>query len=128
MEVLKPLAILDIRLPAGDVLHMPGVHQAHRNAAGLQDLVQGDPKHVSGLHGHGGDAALLQSRGHGEQILGEGPEAPDGLRVPVQRHADVELGGADVDPRRVRVENRRGDGAGSASLISGHGGLLRGGG
>src|SRR3972149_2404754 len=36
-------------------------------------------------------------------------------------HADVELGGADVDARRVRVQDRRGDGAGGASLASGHG-------
>ena len=128
MEVLEPLAVLDIRLPARDVLDVAGVHQADLNAAGLQDLVQGDPVDARGLHGDGGDAALREPRGHGEQILGEGPEAPDRLRVPVKRHADVELGGADVDRRRVRVQDRRGDGAGGASLTSGHGGLLRGGG
>jgi len=33
----------------GDILHMAGRSQADRNAAGLQDLVQGDPVHAGGL-------------------------------------------------------------------------------
>jgi len=41
-------------------------------------------------HGHGGDTALREPRGHGPQVLGEVPEAPDGLRVAVERDADVE--------------------------------------
>ena len=81
----------------------------------LQDLVQGDPVDPGGLHGHGGDAALGEPVGEGLQVLGEGPEAPDGLGIPVERHAHVDLGGADVDPGGVRVQDRRGDGTGDVA-------------
>ena len=119
---LEPLAVLDVRFPPRDVLHVPGVHQVHFELPRLQDLVEGDPGAPGGLHGDGGHAALREPIGQAEPVLREGPEAPDGLRVPVEGHTDVELGGADVDPRGVRVQDRRGDDAGGAARASsGHG-------
>ena len=59
MEVLEPLAVLDVGLPARDVLDMPGVDQADLDPPGLEDLVERDPVHAGGLHGDGGDAALV---------------------------------------------------------------------
>ena len=124
VQVLEPLAVLDVGLPAGDVLDMARVDQADLEAARLQDLVQGDPVHAGGLHGHGGDAALREPVREGVQVRREGPEAPDGLRVAVERHAHVELGGPDVDARGVRVQDRHGDGTGGRAA-SGHGGPPR---
>jgi hypothetical protein len=127
VQVLEPLTVLDIGLPPRDILHVPCVHQADLQAAGLQDLIQGDPVHARGLHGHGSHAALLQPGGQRPQVRREGPEAPDGLRVAVQRHADVDLGGADVDARRVRGADRQGGSSGCARVASGHGvSLVRG--
>ena len=122
VEVLEPLAVLDVGLPAGDVLHVARVDQADLEPAGLQDLVQGDPVDAGGLHGHGGDAALREPIREGVEVLREGPEAPDGLRVAVERHADVDLGGADVDARR-RAGCRIGivTGRVDAAAASGHG-------
>ena len=109
---LEPLAVLDIRLPARDVLHVPGIDQAHVEPAGLQALVERKPVHAGGLHGDGGHAALREPIREGVQVLRERPEAPDGLRVAVERHADVEFGGPNVDTRSIRLQDRHGDGAG----------------
>ena len=38
MQELKPLAVRDVSTPAGYVLHMPRIHQAHLEAAVLQNL------------------------------------------------------------------------------------------
>ncbi len=123
---LEPLAVLDVALPPGDVLHVPGVHQADRELPRLQDLVEGDPVHARGLHGDRGDPASGEPVREGAQVLREGPEAPDGLGVPVEGHAHVELGGPEVDARGVRLQDRHGDGAGGAVQASGHGwGLLQ---
>lgn len=124
VEILEPLAVLHVALPARDVLDVAGFHQTDLDAARLQDLEEGDPVHPGGLHGHGGHAALLEPVREGVQVLREGPEAPDGLRVAIERHTDVDLGGPDVDARGVRVQDRHGDGAGGATQASGHGGLL----
>ncbi len=59
MQILEPLAVLDVGLPAGHVLDVARIHQTHRQAPRLEDLVEGDPVHAGGLHGHGGDPALL---------------------------------------------------------------------
>jgi hypothetical protein len=122
-RVLQPLAVLDVGLPAGDVLHVPGVDQTHLEAAGLQDLVEGDPVHAGGLHRDRGDTALLQPVREGVQVRRERAEPPDGPRVSIERDAHIDLGGPDVDPRGVGVQERqRGNSTGAAA--SGHGGLL----
>ncbi len=58
IQILKPLAVLDIALPARGVLDVAGVHQAHLKAARLEDLVERDPVDAGRLHRHRGDAAL----------------------------------------------------------------------
>jgi hypothetical protein len=121
---LEPLAILDVRLPPRDVLDVAGVHQADLKLPLLQDLVEGDPVHPGGFHGHGGDAARFEPRSQSQQVLGEGPEAPDGLRVAVEGHADVDLGGPEVDACSVWVQQWHGDGVSGAAQVPGHRGLL----
>ena len=68
VEVLEPLAILDISLPARDVLDVAGVHQADLEASGLQELEQRDPVHAGRFHRHRGDADLLQPGRQGEEL------------------------------------------------------------
>jgi len=121
---LEPLAVLHVGLPPRDILHVPRVHQADLDPLALEDLVQGNPVDAGGLHRHGGDPALREPAGEGAQFLGEGPEAPDGPRVPIEGDAGVDLGGADVDAGGVRGEDREGSHSGRASAASGHGGLL----
>jgi hypothetical protein len=50
MEVLKPLAIGNVGLPAGNILHVLRIDKAHIHATGLQDLIHRDPVHAGGLH------------------------------------------------------------------------------
>ena len=121
VQVLEPLAVLHIGLPPRHVLDVAGIHEADRESPPLQDLVQGDPVDAGGLHGDRGHAALLEPPGQRPQVRREGPEAPDGLRVAVERHADVDLGCADVDAGGVGVEDWRGGSSGRARADSGHG-------
>jgi hypothetical protein len=50
MEVLKPLAIGNVGLPAGNILHVLRIDKANIHATGLQDLIHRDPVHAGGLH------------------------------------------------------------------------------
>ncbi len=122
VEVLEPLAVLDIGLPARDVLDVAGVHQADLEAPGLQELEQGDPVHARRLHRHRGDAGLLQPGRQGEEILGEGPEGANRPRLAIERDADVDLSGAHIDAGRVRVHDGRGGDAGRTATGAWHGG------
>ena len=122
---LAPLAVLDVALPPRDVLDVAGVDQADRELSRLQELVEGDPVDPRGLHGDRGDAAPGEPVCEGVQVLREGPEAPDGLRVSVEGDADVDLGGPKIDPGSVRVQDRHGDRTGRVARASGHGSSSR---
>ena len=59
VELLQPLAILDVGFAAGQVLDVAGVDQADLEAVGLQDLADRDPVDAGRLHRHRGDARRL---------------------------------------------------------------------
>src|SRR6056297_552626 len=51
MEILDPLAILNIRFAAGNVFNMPGVNQDNIKSIGLKNLKNRNPVYPGGLHG-----------------------------------------------------------------------------
>ena len=83
MEVLQPLAVGNIGLPAGNILHMLRVDKIHFEPARFQNLIHRNPIHASGLHCDGTNPALLQPVCQRIQIAGESGEAANGLRVTI---------------------------------------------
>ncbi len=57
MQLLEPLGVVDVGLPAGHVLDIPRVDHEHLQASRLQHLEQRDPIYLSGFHGYGLDTA-----------------------------------------------------------------------
>ena len=55
VQVAQPLTIRHIALAAGDILHVPRIHEEHLEAARLEDLEDRDPVHARGFHGDTGD-------------------------------------------------------------------------
>jgi hypothetical protein len=60
MKILQPLAIGNIGLAPGHVLHMMSIDQAHLEPPLFRDLEERYPEHSGGLHGDGFDPATLQ--------------------------------------------------------------------
>ena len=120
VEVLQPLAILDVTLASRHVLDVAGVDETHLEAAVLEDLEERDPVDPGGLHRHRSDGAGLEPIRQGLEIPGEGPEVADRLRVAFRGHRHVMDGGSKVDAGGIRVQlPLRGDGF----LLAGAGGL-----
>src|SRR6056297_341514 len=57
---MEPLAILNIRFPAGNVFNMPGVNQDNIKSIGVHNLEYRNPVYAGGLHGDGFNAALFE--------------------------------------------------------------------
>jgi hypothetical protein len=74
-QLRQPLAVLDVRLPSGDVLHMAGVHQQEGKAV-LQKVVDGLPIDSGGLHGHMRHSCCGQPIGHLQEVPGHGAKGP----------------------------------------------------
>ena len=110
VEGLEPLAVLHVGFPTRHVLHVARVDQADLDPPRLEDLVQGNPGHPGGLPGDRGDATAVEPGRQGVQILGERREVSNRRGVPIEGDTDVDRGGANVDPRCVRVHDgwRRG--------------------
>jgi hypothetical protein len=110
VELLDPLAIEDVGLAAGDVLHAAGVDETDLEAPIFEDLDEGDPVDAGGLHGDGGDPASSEPVGEGVEVGGEGVELPHVLAFGVGAWGNCgEVGmGADIDAGGVGVELREG--------------------
>ena len=52
MQILKPLAILDIGFSTWNIFDMPGVDQHDLETIGIQYLKDGNPIDTSGFHGN----------------------------------------------------------------------------
>src|ERR1700722_3565255 len=79
MQVLEPLAIGYVCLPARNVLHVLCVHQIDLESASFQDLVDRNPVHARRLHRDRMNPALLQPVGQGMQIASGSGKAADGM-------------------------------------------------
>ena len=104
MQFLQPLAVHDVGLAPGDILHVPRVDEHDVEPPRLQDLVQGDPVDARGFHRDGGHAARGQPVGQAMKIGREGRERAHGRRVPVRGDGDIVRVGAAVDARGIQVD------------------------
>lgn len=104
VQLLQPLAVLDVALSRGDVLDVARVDEPHLESASLQDLEQGDPVDAGGLHRHRVDAAALEPVGELMEVGGEAAKAAHRLRITVLGYGDVVLLRADVDAGGVEVD------------------------
>ena len=60
MQVPQPLAVGNISSPAGNILEIPRIDQAHFQPTGFQDLEQRNPIDTGGLHRYRFDSARLE--------------------------------------------------------------------
>src|SRR5262249_62278304 len=71
MQLLKPLAVHNIGLPARDVLYVTRVDKHHVEAPRFEDLVERDPVNPGGFHRYGGDAAGREPVGEAVELRRE---------------------------------------------------------
>jgi hypothetical protein len=105
VEILKPLAVGDIRLAAGHVLDVARVDEAHLQSPCLENLQERDPEHPGRLHRDRADATRLKPVGQGIEILRERLELPDRARIALGRDRDVNPTGPNVDARRIQADH-----------------------
>ena len=103
MQLLQPLAVHDIGLSAGDILHVPSVHEHDRKAPSLENLVERNPVHAGGFHGHGGHACHQPVR-QAMEIRREGLKGTHGRRIPVGGDGNIVCIGAAIDAGGVGVD------------------------
>ena len=114
MELLQPLRVVHIGLPARHVLHVARVHQQHFKAACFEDLEDRNPVHAGRLHRDRLDTDAAEPIRHFVQIAAEAPECTNGLfvliathRHDVKRRPDIQPSGVLIDrnhlPRRSSV-------------------------
>ena len=87
VQLLEPLRVVDVRLPPRHLLDVARIDQHDLEAAGLEDLEDGNPVHARGLHRDGRDADGVQPVGERVQVATEGAERPDRRRVTVRATA-----------------------------------------
>src|SRR5664279_4676580 len=111
----------DIRFPARDVLHVPGVDQQHLDLLGLtQRMEHRLPVHPGRFHRHMGDALLHQPGHHLPEHLVVRPVLADPL-APLPRtlarraDSDRDLPLAHIDPRHPRIDDLHGLSSSSAN-------------
>ena len=104
VQLLQPLAVHDIGLAAGDVLHMTRVDEHHVEAAGFEDLVERNPVDPGGFHRHSSDAAGGKPVGEAMEIRREGRERAHRSRLTIGRDGDIMLLGSAIDAGGIRVD------------------------
>src|ERR1700722_17068249 len=107
MQVLKPLAIGYVCLPARNVLHVLCVDQIDLESPRLQDLVNGNPANACRLHRHGAYPALHEPVSQRMQIAGKRGKPADGLRVSISADGDVQLAGAHINASSIWMQDRQ---------------------
>ncbi len=104
VQVAEPFTIGDIALAAGHVLDVAGVDEDDVNAAGFEDLEDGNPVHAGGFHRHVRDQTGDQPVGEPVQIAREGGKRSDRRGVAIGRHGDEMFGRAAIDPGSMGVD------------------------
>jgi hypothetical protein len=107
MQVLEPLAIGYVCLPARNVFHVLCVDQIDLESPRFEDLLDRNPVHAGRLHRDRMNPALLQPVGKGLQIASESGKAADGAGVSVSAHGDVQLAGANINASSIRMQDRQ---------------------
>ena len=96
MEVLQPLAILDVGFAPRHPFDMAGVDQTNFQTPALQDL-EGDPVDPCGFDRDCFDCTGYEPVGQGVQLLGKGGEFPHRAIVSLLGHRHIDLGGSNID-------------------------------
>ena len=104
VQVAEPFAIRDITLASRYVLDVAGVHEEDREAARLQDLVEGDPVHPGGFHRDTGHAAGREPVGEALEIAGKRRERSDRCGIAIGRDGDKVFGRPAIDSGRIRID------------------------
>ena len=104
MEILEPLAILDVRFTAGQIFAMPGVDQTDFQPGRFEDLEEGDPVNAGGFHGDGGDAGGFEPVAELEQGIGEGLEGTNGVGIRTGGNGDPDFASPDINAGGVGVK------------------------
>ncbi len=108
MELWQPLAVQDIALASGHVLDLSGIDQHPLEASGFEDLIQGNPVHAGGFHGHRVDATLHEPVAERMEIRRKRLEATDAWRIALHRHRHKMLCGSDIDADGIQIQSFEG--------------------
>ena len=106
VEALEPLAVGDVALSSGHVLHMAGIHELYLESVLFEDLEGRDPVDPRRLHGDRSDSAFFQPPRHSVEVGREAAEGPYRVLVPVVRHSHPMFFRTDVDARSIIVDDR----------------------
>src|ERR1039458_7939641 len=107
MQVLEPLAIGYVCLPARNVFHVLCVDQIDLESPCFQNLIDRNPVHAGRLHRDRMNPALLQPVGQGMQIASECGETANGVGISISADGDEQLTCTYIDSRGIRMQDRQ---------------------
>jgi hypothetical protein len=104
VDLLQPLRIVHIRLPAGDVLDVARVDQQHLEATDFENLKDRNPVPAGRLHRDRRDAHGRQPIRQLMEIATERAEGTDRSVIAVARYGDHVKGRAAVDAHSIWMD------------------------
>src|ERR1035441_1060280 len=107
MQVLEPLAIGYVCLPARNVLHVLCVDQIDLESPRFQELINRNPVHAGRLHRDRMNPALLQPVGQGMQIASECGETANGVGISISADGDEQLTCTYINSCSIRMQDRQ---------------------
>lgn len=124
VQLLDPLAILQVRLAARHMTDPARIDQQHLQSRRFDLLMQRNPVHARGLHRHRRDPARLEPLDQFIELFGERREHPHvGISLNHTLGGDtyVMLRGADVDAGGVGMDDLQLGGSGRSGFGRAHG-------
>lgn len=103
VQLLYPLAVLDVRLAARNIFYLPGIDQVNVKAVLFQYQVGLEPVHAGRFHRDRVNTARLEPGCHLMQIGSETAEFTHVFTVPIRGNGHVVHSTRDVDAGRVQV-------------------------